>query len=359
MKKALVLGAGRVGALIATDLSQDMEVVVSDIDIRATRLSELQTVTVDICDLSNTENVKRLIETHNPDVVVGAMPSVLGYQTLETVIKCHKNYVDISFMPEDPKLILFSLAAFVNVTAIVDCGVMPGLGNMIAGHAYKTMKSLTHLDIFVGGVPRFPEPPYFYKAPFAPTDVMEEYTRPARLIENGKIVTYPALSNVEDLWIGDRKLETFNTDGLRTLLTLPVPNMREKTIRWPGHAAMMQEMITEPYFKPSTLYEAWKYNEGEQDITFMNVTATGDDGSITWKLIDVPTDGNSSMARTTAFPCAVVARMLANGRIKEYGVHGPEVLGRDVFGKGMFSEIMEALKGKGLDIVRREWGFTK
>lgn len=356
MKKVLVLGAGRVGALIATDLSQDMQVVVSDIDTRSTQLCELPTVTVDITDLSNIDNLKQLIETHNPDVVVGAMPSALGYQTLETVIKCRKNYVDISFMPEDPQKILFDLAAFVKVTAIVDCGIMPGLGNMMAGYAERNMASCTHLDIFVGGVPRFPEPPYFYKAPFAPTDVMEEYTRPARLKEDGKIVTYPALSNVEDLWIGDRKLETFNTDGLRTLLSLAIPNMREKTIRWPGHAAMMEKMLAEPYFKVAELYKAWRYEEGEQDITFMNVTATGDDGSITWKLIDVPTDGNSSMARTTAFPCAVVARMIANGRITNYGVAGPECLGRDPV---LFAEIVDALKEKGLDIVCREWGIDK
>lgn len=355
MKKALVLGAGRIGALIVTDLAQDMQVVVSDIDTRAMRLCELPTVTVDITDLSNIDNLKQLIETHNPDVVVGAMPSALGYQTLETVIKCRKNYVDISFMPEDPTQ-MFTLAAFVKATAVVDCGIMPGLGNLLAGHAYKTMKSLTHLDIFVGGIPRFPEPPYFYKAPFAPSDVMEEYTRPARLKENGEIVTYPALSNVEDLWIGDRKLETFNTDGLRTLLTLPVPNMREKTIRWPGHAAQMEAMLLEPYFKASLLYEAWRYNEGEQDITFMNVTATGDDGSLTWQLIDVPTDGNSSMARTTAFPAAVVARMIANGDIRKPGVHGPEVLGEDLT---VYAKIMDALKEKGLEIVRREWSLAK
>src|SRR5207244_3412258 len=92
--------------------------------------------------------------------------------------------------------------------------------------------------------------PYQYKAPFAPLDVVEEYTRPARMVENGQQVTRPALSETELIDFEPvGTLEAFNTDGLRSLLTtIDAPNMKEKTLRWPGHAELMRVLRETGYF---------------------------------------------------------------------------------------------------------------
>ena len=353
LKKVLVLGAGRVGQLIAADLSQDFKVVVSDIDKSAVRLCELANVSVDIVDLSNADKLSELIEIHDPDIVVGALPSLMGYAAMETVIECCKNYVDISFMREDPRDLMMR-ALLAHVIVVPDCGIMPGLGNIIAGYASHHMRYCNSIDIFVGGVPKSPEPPFNYKAPFAPKDVIEEYTREARLKKDYNVFTKPALSDVEEVWIEDYKLEAFNTDGLRTLLSLSVPNLREKTLRWPGTAATMIDMLADDQFDESMLFEAWRYRECEEDITFMRIIAKGEnelggDQEIRWTMIDESDDpcNHSSMARTTAWPCAVIARMILSGRIYKQGIIMPEELGKDA---NLYREIIAALKIKGLDI---------
>ena len=120
----------------------------------------------------------------------------MGYQTLQEIISAGKNVVDISFFPEDP-FGLDDLAREKGVTAIVDCGVAPGLCNIIAGYVAEKISEPSYYHCYVGGLPEIREWPYEYKAVFSPTDVLEEYTRPARLIENGQEVVYPALSGVE------------------------------------------------------------------------------------------------------------------------------------------------------------------
>jgi saccharopine dehydrogenase-like NADP-dependent oxidoreductase len=129
------------------------------------------------------------------DIVVTAVPGFMGYKTLEAAINCGKNIVDISFFPEDV-LQLDKLAKEKGVTVITDCGVAPGMSNFIVGRYNEEMK-IDAIEIYVGGLPKVRKKPFQYKAPFSPADVIEEYTRPARLMENGFIVTKPALSEVE------------------------------------------------------------------------------------------------------------------------------------------------------------------
>ncbi len=352
MMKCLVLGCGRVGSLIATDLAQDFKVVVSDIRMDAVDIVETKNVSFDRVDLLALGTLERLIEIHDPDIVVNATASTMGYGILERVIACKKDIVDISFMRQDPRDLMMR-ALLAHVTVVPDCGIMPGLGNIMAGYAAEQLRNCQSIEIFVGGVPKSPEPPYNYKAPFAPKDVIEEYTREARLKRDWRVIVKPALSDVEEVWIDDYRLEAFNTDGLRTLLSLNVPNLTEKTIRWPGTARQMIDMLADDQFDEAQLFEAWRYRECEEDITFMNVVAKGKtelgDDVIRWRLIDESDDPckHSSMARTTAFPCTVVARMIARGTINQKGVVMPEELGKD---PKLYREIVDALKHKGLAI---------
>lgn len=239
MPNVIVLGGGLVGAVIAADLAADPRLRVTVADRRREALERAQrrapgVATVE-ADLVDPAAIRRLAAEH--DVVVGALASAIGFAALRTVIESGRPCCDICFMPEDA-LELDELARDRGVTAVVDCGVAPGMSNLLAGHAARVLDRCERIDIFVGGLPVARTEPFQYKAGFSPHDVIEEYTRPARLVEHGRVVTRPALTEPEPVeFDGIGTLEAFNTDGLRSLIhTLDVPDMREKTLRYPATA---------------------------------------------------------------------------------------------------------------------------
>ncbi len=374
MTRAVVLGAGIVGSVIAADLAEDgWEITVFDRSEKAleaaTRLAGGRIFT-QAADLTDMHAIR---EAAAPaDIVIGALPGSLGYRTLAAVIEVGRPICDISFMPEDA-LTLDALARERGVTAIVDIGVAPGLSNLLAGHAQAAFDSCERIEIYVGGLPRNPQPPFEYKAAFSPVDVIEEYVRPARYVEGGRVETREALSGVETMELpGVGTLEAFLTDGLRSLMdTLPVPNMVEKTLRYPGHARLMRAFRDAGLFGTesvaaggsrvvprelvqSLLFPLWTYDEGEEDLTVMRVIARGVvDGSPAskqWDLLDTfdTKRGFSSMARTTAFPCTLLARCVADGTITEAGVIPPERLGAD---EAVLQRVMTGLADRGVELV--------
>ncbi|MHC4218805.1 MAG: saccharopine dehydrogenase family protein [Planctomycetota bacterium] len=353
MPHAVVLGAGMVGSVVAADLAGDPEfkVTVADADRAALDAARGRTgdlITVAQADLSHAGTIKGIVA--GADVVIGALPGSLGRGALEAVIEAGRNCCDISFMAEDA-LELDGLARDRGVTAVVDCGVAPGLSNMLAGYAAATLQPCARIAIYVGGLPRDPQPPLNYKTAFSPADVIEEYTRPARLVERGQVVVREALSEVEPIeFAGVGALEAFNTDGLRSLIrTLEVPDMVEKTVRYPGHAELMRAFREvglfgrEPVSAGGTtvrpidaaralLFPSWRYEPGEEDLTVLRVVAAGggeSGGGLAWEMIDLYDRGSatSSMGRTTAFPCAITARLIADGRLADPGVIPPEKIG--------------------------------
>ena len=214
--KIAVLGAGMVGRTIALDLSTRFEVTSFDLDpSNLEKLKFKDHISTVQADLANNQDYPQMLALF--DMVVCAVPGFMGYRTLEAVINSGKNVVDISFFPEDG-LQLNALAISMNVTAIIDCGVAPGMSNLILGRYNEVMK-VNSFECLVGGLPRVRIKPFEYKAPFSPIDVIEEYTRPARYVENGHIVTRPALSDPELVHFDKAgTLESFNTDGLRSIL---------------------------------------------------------------------------------------------------------------------------------------------
>jgi Saccharopine dehydrogenase and related proteins len=233
MKKIVVLGAGLVGKAMAIDLARYFDV--TSVDINEAALAEVATHQIKTvkADLSDLKSLSNLIQPF--DLVIGAVPGFMGFQNAKTVIEAGKNMVDISFFPEDPFL-LDELAKKHNVTIVTDCGVAPGMGNIILGYHYHRMK-ITDYECLVGGLPMVREWPYEYKAVFSPIDVIEEYIRPARYVQNNAVVIKEALSDPELIHFdGVGTLESWNSDGLRSLIkTMPnIPNMIEKTLRYPG-----------------------------------------------------------------------------------------------------------------------------
>ncbi len=380
MASAIVLGGGMVGRVIAADLLREggfEGVTLADVSERSLARAPKGAETRQL-DLSDAAAVTDAVAPF--DLVCGASPSRLGLSVLRAVIEAGNPYCDISFMPEDA-LALDALAKERGVTAIVDCGVAPGMSNLLAGSAAATFSPCERIDIAVGGIPERRVAPFEYKAGFAPGDVIEEYTRPARQVEGGRIVVKEALSEVETYELPEvGTVEAFNTDGLRSLVhTLDVPNMTEKTIRWPGHADLMRAFRTAGLFDESPvdvrsesgatvrvrpldvisalLFPKWTYEEGEVDLTVLRVSAIGMKGGVrkcsTWNMLDrrSPETGETSMARTTAFPCAIVARMLLDGTFTEPGVYAPERLGRE---PKIVERILNELAKRGVRYEHRE-----
>ncbi|TVQ74023.1 MAG: saccharopine dehydrogenase [Balneolaceae bacterium] len=312
MYKIIVLGAGMVGSAIARDLAEKHHVTLTDVspaalemairrhgtqqageagDERSNHPGRIETRILDVTD------TEALHDAVSPfDLVVSAVPGALGYRTLRTVISAGKHIVDISFFPENA-LDLHDLALENNVTAIVDCGVAPGMGNLLLGY-HDARMTVTSFECLVGGLPMERQWPFSYKAPFSPADVIEEYVRPARFVENGHLVTREALSDPELIdFDGIGTLESFNTDGLRTLIhTMPhIPDMKEKTLRYPGHIEYIRVLRACGFFSgekvrvddgtevaplsltSKLLFDQWRLGDEEEEFTVMRVTIEGVD----------------------------------------------------------------------------------
>ncbi len=360
-----VLGAGMVGHAIALDLAK--EYAVTCFDLNATNLEEIKktdaAVQVVAADLSVFDEYKNLLSPF--DIVVTAVPGFMGYKTLEAVINAEKNVVDISFFPEDA-LQLDKLAKTKDVTVITDCGIAPGLSNFIFGRHNEEMK-INSFECYVGGLPKEKKPPFNYKAPFSPVDVIQEYIRPARLVEKGKIVTKPAMSEKELMKFDEvGELEAFNTDGLRSLIhTMPhVQDMKEKTLRYPGHIDLviaMQEAgffdttalrinevdITPLEFTSRLLVNQWKLEPGEEEFTVMKVIIKGEGKTIEYDLLDRydAATQTTSMARTTGYTCNAAVNLVAKGLFLEKGVFPPELVGKD---KYCFDFVLAYLEERGV-----------
>ncbi|VAX21595.1 hypothetical protein MNBD_IGNAVI01-28 [hydrothermal vent metagenome] len=351
--KVIILGAGLIGAPMAIDLAKDNEFDIGVADIDRASLDKLKSYNIKLIesDLSVPKTVHKVVSDY--DYVINAVPGSLGFRTLRSIIEAGKNVVDIAFYENDP-FELDELAKEKNVTAIVDCGVSPGLHNILIGHVAQKLDSIEDITIYVGGLPQVKEPPFEYKAVFSPSDVIEEYIRPARIKENGKIVTKPSLSDLEIInFPGVGELEAFNSDGLRTLLhTIDVPNMKEKTLRFPGHVEKISLLKDIGLFDKEDIYingtkikpidlairllrDEWKLNEGDKDFTLLQVVITGKRESkkykYTYNLLDHYDDSTQtiSMARTTGYTATSALRLLASGLYKEIGISPPEFIGRN------------------------------
>ncbi|MEN8152771.1 MAG: saccharopine dehydrogenase C-terminal domain-containing protein [Acidobacteriota bacterium] len=374
--KIIILGAGLVGGPIAADLSKDKDFSITVADIDKDSLENLKNkydIKVIKKDLSYSDSVRALVKKY--DLVVNAVPGFMGFKTVKAVIEAGKDIVDIAFFPEDPFL-LDELARKNNVTAIVDCGVAPGMSNIFTGFHEAEMDSLSSVIIYVGGLPEERKLPFEYKAVFSPVDVIEEYIRPARLVEDGKIVIKPALTEPEYInFEGVGTLEAFNSDGLRTLATtIKAKNMKEKTLRYPGHIEKISFLKELGFFNSDKvningteiapidlttklLLPEWKFNPGDTDITVMRVIIEGLKDKkkyrYTYDMFDKyeKKSGIHSMARTTGYTATMVTRLLSKGLYKKKGISPPEFVGRE---PGTIDFIIKGLEERGIKFLKKE-----
>jgi len=375
MSNIIVLGAGMVGSTMAIDMAQKHKVTLTDFNQTAldNAVKKCPELIIQQLDVTNKAALQSTIQPF--DLVICAVPGFLGFETLRAIIEAEKNVVDISFFPEN-SLELDELAKEKNVTAIVDCGVAPGMSNIVLGY-YNEQLDLTDFDCLVGGLPKIKKWPFNYKAPFSPVDVIEEYTRPARYVENGVMVTKEPLTDCEYVdFDGVGTLESFNSDGLRSIIfTMPhIKNMKEKTLRYPKHVEYIQVLkesgffseekisingveISPLEFSSKILFDEWKLGATEKELTVMRISLKGNDKdgnekSIVYHLHDefCENTNTSSMARTTGYTATAAANMFLGGLFDEKGVFPPELVGKH---KACFDYFISYLKDRNV-IYRKE-----
>jgi len=350
MSKIIVFGAGLIGRAIALDLASEHQVTCVDLNKKALAKLEKQNSEVSTVnfDLSRENNYDELVKDF--DLVISAMPGYLGFKTLKKILLAGKNVVDASFFPENC-FDLDHLAKKNEVFAVVDCGLAPGMDNIILGHL-DTKMEVNKFECLVGGLPVKRHWPFNFRSLFSPIDVIQEYTGPARYVENGEVVEREALSDCELMDIKRvGTLEAFNTDGLRTLVKTMdhIPYMKEKTLRYPGHCEYIQVLkasgffSTEPLelngieFSPievsaRILEENWKLANNEEEFTVVRTTIEGDQNGkkrrYIYRMLD-KTDRQSeisSMARSNGYTATAVTNFVLQHKLQA-GICAPETLG--------------------------------
>ena len=374
MSKVIVLGAGMVGSAMAIDLAKKHQVTLADIkrevlDRVKQKCSELEILSL---DATNKTELQSSLKPY--DLVVNAVPGFLGFETLKAIIEAEKNVVDIAFFPEN-SLELDELARKHKVTAIVDCGVAPGMDNVILGY-YNELLKLTDFECLVGGLPKVKKWPFCYKAPFSPIDVIEEYTRPARYVENGNVIVREPLTDCEYVEFDKvGTLESFNSDGLRSIIyTMShIPNMKEKTLRYPGHVEYVKVLKESGFFETEQmevngskispldftsqiLFKEWKLGEKEEEITVFRVRLKGTNTQgkteeVVYSMHDeyCSKTETSSMARTTGYTATAAVNLFLEGLFTDKGVFPPELVGKH---KVCFDYFINYLKERNIHYVK-------
>ena len=373
--KALVVGCGKVGSEIATDLAlsnEFSEILVADaVSSNLARVKNTRRIKTVKASVNQKPSMKRLMD--EVDIVCGALPGRIGFELLEFAAQAGKNMVDISYTPKNP-LLLNSRALSNRCTIVPQCGVAPGLSNMCVGDASERVDKMAKVRIYVGGVPEEPQPPLNYRVVFSLDDVINEYTRPVRIIENRKITTVEPLTGRGLLsFPGLGRLEYFLTDGLGTLpSSFPqVREMKELTLRYPGHAVIIDALRRLGFFntkrfkangvdvEPRRLsVELLRFALAAgtpHDVLAMRIEVEGESKNkkviISYTVLDKydRRRGVTAMARTTAYPCTSAAILLAKGKLELKGVIPPEKIAKD---PKMFQFILSRLREHNVNVRR-------
>jgi hypothetical protein len=271
------------------------------------------------------------------DLVINMLPGSLGNKATEILKDTGQKIVDLSFSEITPDNL-----ENVSSSILWDVGIAPGLSNMLVSMAVREYGELDSVTIKVGGNPSVPDSEWSYMAPFSPHDVIAEYTRPARIIADGRITEVPAMTELHTIDANGRTMEAFLTDGLRSLLDTPAQNMGEYTVRWPGHIQKYQQSN----LNPEQLVDAWKMDPSKHEFTWMEIHIVSGANEKRWIIEDSGKNGDSSMARTTGLVTACCAlEWIKRPSMLESGVHAPESLPNDVI-----ESIINVMRSEGVSI---------
>jgi len=378
--KVLILGCGNIGSVAAEDLAKSIssiEVVVADkSDTRAKEVAErIGKGNVSWIQLDATNPSKIANALKDFDLVMGFLPGKLGYRLAGACIDAGKDLVDVSYMSENP-LTLTENTIKANVTIVPDCGLAPGISNILVGHAAAELDKVRTVHIMVGGLPEKPVPPLDYVITWSPENLIDEYMRKARIVKEGKIIEVEALSGLEEVEFPEfGKLEAFYTDGLRTLpqTITDVYDMWEKTLRYPGHAEKIKLLKTLGFFEEEQidvdgvsvsprkltvkLLEQKLRKPEVKDIVALKVEVSGvKNGRQTryvYHLLDHYDEklGITAMARTTAYSASIIAQLMLKKALREKGVVPTEKIGKN---NALFRLFLDELERRGIRIAEEK-----
>jgi len=377
--KILTIGCGYIGSVLAKHLSEKIpsaEITISDENIEAIEKVALSINKSNVkCLQLNFSDYNSLVRiAENFDILIGLAPGRLGYKTMKAAIDAAVDMVDLSYMPED-SLTLNKDALKAGITIIPDCGVAPGLSNILVGRAISMLDEVKNVHILVGGLPQTHIPPLNYKIIWCIEDLIEEYVRKAKIVKDGKNIEVEALEGLEDIeFPGIGRVEAFYTDGVRTLhnTVKGIDNMWEKTLRYQGHAEKIKllrdlgffdEKLVEgisPRIITTKLLEQKLSIPEIRDLLAMQIEVDGmKAGAKTryiYRVLDYYDEKRNitAMGRTTAYTTSVVTQLLAENIIKEKGVVPPEKLGMK---KNIFERVLKELEKDGVKVIaeRTEW----
>lgn len=366
--RVCVVGCGMQGSVVAQDLcSNGHDVTVFDNNISYLRQLKKQ-INIHARQFNVKDKIRFIKSIKDFDVVIGALPAALGLYTMDCALKAGVDLVDMSYSGDDP-FVFHERAQKKGIRIVPDAGFAPGLSNVLVGEAYRQFKGFDSLRIMVGGIPQNPQPPFNYGITWSPADLIEEYTRPTRIVRKGRTVTVDTLSGIEPIKVPKiGKLECFFTDGLRTLLKTikGTETMEEKTIRYPGHAQIFKTII-DCGFLSDTRVHCGNRLVSIRDISMRylsNVLRGGDNRDLsimiieirrrnkkrTYTVVDRYDEKNqiTSMARMTAYTGSIIAQCIE--RYPKYGVVPPEYLGMD---SSLCSYIKSEVKKRGITVKVR------
>lgn len=383
MPRYAVFGAGMMGRVVAEDLltSEDSATVGlfdSSEDLlreSADRIGDPRLATEQL-DATVRDDTVRALERH--DVAIGALPHGLSLNLVEAAIAAKTSLVDLVGEAPEKRRALADEARDAGCLVIPGCGVAPGISNFCVGQGMELLDDTERAAIYVGGIPRSPEPPLFYETVYLLESVLAAYRRKATIRREGREVEVQPLSGLEALEfprpIG--KLEAFYTDGLGSLPLTVGSRVRtdlyEKTLRHPGHVAgvrfleqcgllsstpvVVGESSVAPVAVLQKVLESKLQLGPDGDILVMRVIVEGRRRgrpvAHTFELVDFYDSDrhHTAMARTTGYTAACAARRIAGGDIHETGVRFPE----ELFLGDRFTSMVTELDSKGVRVEHRE-----
>lgn len=373
--RMLVLGAGLQGSACAYDLLQRPEVErVTLADLHPERLPAFlkkrqskRFVTARL-DAKKAASLRHLMRRH--DAVMNALPYYFNFPVAKAAVSRGLHYADLGGNTEivQKQKTLHKAAQKKKVSVIPDCGLAPGMVNIIAAEGIRRVGDAESVKIFVGGLPQQPEPPLNYQIVYSLEGALDYYTTPSWVLREGRPVRVDALSELEDVEFPSPvgTLEAFHTGG--GISTMPwayagkVRTMEYKTLRYPGHVAIMLpvremgllslepvrmrgiEIVPRDAFIAAVSPQLSKPNG--RDLVALRVEVTGKNGArVAWQLLDYydARTGISAMMRTTGFSLAITGVMQVDGRISSAGVYTPDEA-------VPFQPYVDELKGRGVEI---------
>jgi len=349
-----IFGSGVVGSAILQDCINNQRISkIFVYDKSKARINQLRNkFRTDKCEFKAMDFTKEETDISELDLIFGALPGVMGLKFMKWTIQKGVNVVDVSFTPEDP-LQLDKLSKDASVTVIPDAGFAPGFTNLIVGDYYfNEFNRLNEVKIYVGALPEQPESPLMHTITWSVPDFVEEYTRPARIIQDGKVISVEPLSTIEKVEIkGLGRFEAFYSDGLRTLLhTVKVQSMAELTLRFKGHLQIMKILkalgllsdeeirVNSREVKPKSvltkLLEKYK-KDNIRDFIVMQIEAQGvinnTESTKSMLMIGKFDEENniSAIGISTGYSATAFGQLILEKRIREYGVIPPEIVAKE------------------------------